>query len=167
MADELAVGAVAERSGVPVSTLHFYEEKGLIASRRTSAGHRRYPRHVLRRLAFIRVAQRVGLSLEQIRAALDTLPHDQGPTQQDWQRLSAGWRPMLDERIHLLEALRDQLDSCIGCGCLSLETCGLRNPQDAAAQRGAGPHYLLDAAGVDDDRQTPPTGARRRAGRAG
>lgn len=155
MADELAVGAVAERSGVPVSTLHFYEQKGLVRSRRTTAGHRRYPRHVLRRLAFIRVAQRVGLSLEQIRAALDTLPEDQGPSQEDWQRLSAAWRPMLDERIRLLEALRDQLDGCIGCGCLSLATCGLRNPADAAAGRGSGPHYLYEAAGLEDAEGQP------------
>lgn len=149
MADELSVGAVADRSGVAVSTLHFYEHKGLIRSRRTTAGHRRYPRHVLRRLAFVRAAQRVGLTLEQIRDALDTLPAEQGPTREDWQRLSAGWRPMLEERIRLLEALRDQLDSCIGCGCLSLETCGLRNPGDALAARGPGPHHLLDAAGVE------------------
>lgn len=149
MRSELAVGAVAERSGVPVSTLHFYEQKGLISSQRTAAGHRRYARHVLRRLAFIRVAQRVGLTLEQIQDALATLPEDEGPNQEDWQRLSAGWRPMLDERIRLLEALRDQLDGCIGCGCLSLATCGLRNPGDTAASRGPGPHYLLDAAGVE------------------
>jgi len=155
LVDDLAVGAVAERSGVPVSTLHFYEDKGLIEPWRTDAGHRRYPRHVLRRLAFIRVAQRVGLSLEQIRAALDTLPHDQGPTTQDWQRLSEGWRPMLDERIRLLEALRDQLDSCIGCGCLSLESCGLRNPKDEAGQQGAGPRYLYASAGIEDGGETP------------
>ncbi|MFA9444602.1 redox-sensitive transcriptional activator SoxR [Egicoccus sp. AB-alg6-2] len=151
MTDELAVGTVAQRSGVAVSTLHFYERKGLIASHRTAAGHRRYPRHVLRRLAFIRVAQRVGLTLEEIRAALDTLPEDQGPTQRDWQRLSAGWRPMLDERIRLLRALRDQLEGCIGCGCLSLETCGLRNPGDVVGERGPGPHHLLDAAGANRD----------------
>lgn len=148
MADTLGVGAVARRSGVPVSTLHFYEQKGLVEAERTAAGHRRFPRHVLRRLAFIRVAQRVGLSLEQIRDALDTLPADQAPTQADWERLSAGWRSMLDERIRLTEALRDQLDSCIGCGCLSIDTCGLRNPDDVAADRGPGPHYLLDHARV-------------------
>ncbi len=141
--DELPIGAVAARSGVSVSALRFYEDRGLIASHRSQGGQRRYGRHVLRRLAFIQVAQRVGLTLEDIGDALDTLPDDEGLTAGDWKRLSGSWRPMLDERIRLLEALRDDLDSCIGCGCLSLERCHLRNPGDRAAASGAGPRYIL------------------------
>ena len=141
--DELSIGAVAARSGVSVSALRFYEDRGLIASHRSQGGQRRYGRHVLRRLAFIQVAQRVGLTLEDIGDALDTLPDDEGLTAGDWKRLSGSWRPMLDERIRLLEALRDDLDSCIGCGCLSLERCHLRNPGDRAAASGAGPRYIL------------------------
>jgi len=147
MIDELSIGVVAERAGVNVSALRFYEERGLIASRRSGGGQRRYHRSVLRRVAFIQVAQRVGLTLEEIGHALASLPHHDALTAADWQRLSAAWRPMLDQRIRLLEGLRDELDSCIGCGCLSLERCGLRNPGDRAAGLGAGPRYLLgDAA---------------------
>ncbi len=142
--DDLSIGAVAARAGVRVSALRFYEERGLIRSRRSEGGQRRYHRSVLRRVAFIQVAQRVGLSLEEIGRALDTLPDDDNLTSKDWKRLSAAWRPMLDERIRLLEGIRDELDSCIGCGCLSLERCRLRNPGDGAAVRGAGPRYLLD-----------------------
>ena len=142
-ADELSIGAVAERAGVNVSALRFYEEKGLIRSRRSDGGQRRYRRSVLRRVAFIQVAQRVGLTLEEIGAALDSLPGDEGLSPQDWKRLSAVWRPMLDERIRLLEGLRNELDSCIGCGCLSLERCRLRNAGDRAAALGTGPRYLL------------------------
>jgi MerR family redox-sensitive transcriptional activator SoxR len=134
---------VAERAGVNVSALRFYEERGLIGSRRSDGGQRRYRRSVLRRVAFIQVAQRVGLTLEEIGEALATLPGDEGLTPEDWKRLSARWRPMLDQRIRLLEGLRDELDSCIGCGCLSLERCRLRNPGDRAAGLGAGPRYLL------------------------
>ena len=139
----LAIGAVAARAGVSVSALRFYEDRGLIRSRRSGGGQRRYSRSVLRRVAFIQAAQRVGLTLEDIGRALDTLPDRETLTARDWKRLSAAWRPMLDERIRLLEGLRDDLDSCIGCGCLSLERCRLRNPGDAAARRGSGPRYLL------------------------
>lgn len=139
----LAIGTVAERSGVAVSALRFYESRGLISSTRSPGGQRRYRRDVLRRIAFVQAAQRVGLSLAEIADALATLPPDAGPTGRDWKRLSASWRPLLDERIRLLVGLRDQLDSCIGCGCLSLSRCRLRNPGDRAATLGAGPRYLL------------------------
>jgi len=139
---QLPIGAVAARAGVSVSALRFYEDRGLIASTRSGGGHRQYLRGVLRRLAFIQVAQRVGLSLEDIGLALASLP-EEGPTARDWSRLSAAWRPALDDRIRILEGLRDQLDSCIGCGCLSLEHCRLRNPGDRASGAGAGPRYLL------------------------
>ena len=141
--EELPIGAVAARAGVNVSALRFYEERGLISSRRSEGGQRRYDRSVLRRLAFIQVAQRVGLTLEEIGDALATLPSDDALTPKDWKRLSAAWRPMLEERIRLLQGLRDDLDSCLGCGCLSLERCRLRNPADRAAGLGAGPRYLL------------------------
>ena len=143
MDDDLTIGAVAARAGVNVSALRFYEERGLIRSRRSDGGQRRYGRSVLRRVAFIQVAQRVGLTLEEIGRALATLPTDDGVSPGDWRRLSTAWRPMLDERIRLLEGLRDELDSCIGCGCLSLERCRLRNPGDRAADSGTGARYLL------------------------
>ena len=141
--DELTIGEVAERAGVRPSALRFYEDRGLITSTRTDGNQRRYHREVLRRLAFIGVAQRVGLSLEEISAALATLPDDHAPTQQEWRVLARRWRPMLDERIALLQGLRDQLDSCIGCGCLSIAKCRLANPADRAAEKGPGPRYLL------------------------
>ena len=142
--EELPIGAVAERSGISVSALRFYEDRGLITSTRTAGGQRRYRRDMLRRLAFIQVAQRVGLTLEQIGEALDTLPDGAaGPNAADWARLSAAWRPLLDEKIRLLEGLRDDLEGCIGCGCLSLQHCALRNPFDRASGLGAGPRYLL------------------------
>lgn len=134
-----------------MSALRFYEDRGLIRSRRSEGGQRRYGRSVLRRVAFIQVAQRVGLTLEEIGRALDTLPNDDGLTAEDWRRLSDQWRPMLDERIRLLQGLRDELDSCIGCGCLSLDRCRLRNPGDRAAELGAGPRYLLG----DDPQRAP------------
>jgi MerR family redox-sensitive transcriptional activator SoxR len=137
------IGEVAERAGIATSALRFYESNGLIRSDRTEAGHRRYHADVLRRVGFIRVAQRVGLSLAEIRAALDGLPDARTPTRRDWERLASQWRPMLDERIALLEAMRDKLDGCIGCGCLSLDTCAMYNPDDIAADRGTGPRYLL------------------------
>jgi MerR family transcriptional regulator, redox-sensitive transcriptional activator SoxR len=140
---ELAIGEVAERSGLAVSAIRFYEDKGLITSTRTASGQRRFRRDVLRRLAFIQAAQRVGLTLDEIGAAMDRLPTDTGPTAPEWKELSESWRPLLDERIALLEALRDQLDHCIGCGCLSLERCKLSNPGDRAARLGAGARYLL------------------------
>jgi MerR family transcriptional regulator, redox-sensitive transcriptional activator SoxR len=139
----LTVGEVAQRAGVNTSALRFYEANGLISSDRTVAGHRRYHADVLRRVSFIRVAQRVGLSLAEIRAALESLPDERTPTRKDWERLASQWRPMLDQRIALLEAMRDKLDGCIGCGCLSLDTCAMYNPDDVAAVRGTGPRYLL------------------------
>jgi MerR family redox-sensitive transcriptional activator SoxR len=128
---------------VAPSALRFYEAEGLLSSTRTSGGQRRYPRSELRRVAFVRVAQRVGLSLEEIRDALATLPASRTPTKADWARLSASWRPRLDEQIAVLERLRDELSSCIGCGCLSLRECSLYNPSDTAAANGPGPRYLL------------------------
>jgi len=140
---ELAIGDVARRSGLAVSAIRFYEDKGLITATRTAGGQRRFRRDVLRRLAFIQAAQRVGLTLDEIGAAMDRLPVDSGPTGPEWRALSASWRPLIDERIALLEALRDQLDHCIGCGCLSLERCNLSNPGDRAARLGSGARYLL------------------------
>lgn len=138
----LSVGEVARRSGVAVSALHFYESKGLIRSTRSAGNQRRYPRAVLRTLAVIRVAQRVGLPLEAIARALQELPAERAPTAADWRRLSTAWRAELDARIAQLQGLRDQLTDCIGCGCLSLRRCRLRNPDDALAERGAGAHRL-------------------------
>jgi MerR family redox-sensitive transcriptional activator SoxR len=140
---ELAIGEVSDRSGLAVSAIRFYEDRGLIASERTVGGRRRFRRDVLRRLAFVQAAQRVGLTLEEIGTALAGLPADAGPSGPEWKALSAAWRPLLDERIALLEALRDQLDHCIGCGCLSLDRCRLSNPGDRAARLGPGPRYLL------------------------
>lgn len=137
----LSVGDVAARSGVSVSTLHFYERRGLIESRRTSGNQRRYARDVLRRIAVIRIAQRVGIPLEAIRERLATLPEARAPTRADWARLSRRWRAELDARITALAQLRDTLDDCIGCGCLSLARCRLRNPHDRAAEAGPGAHW--------------------------
>jgi MerR family transcriptional regulator, redox-sensitive transcriptional activator SoxR len=139
---QLTIGELAARSGAAPSALRFYESRGLVSSSRTSGGHRVYERSTLRRVAFIRAAQRVGLSLEEIRTALDTLPSRRTPTANDWAKLSAGWRRKLDQRIEELLRLRDELDNCIGCGCLSLKTCGLYNPNDRAAELGPGPRYL-------------------------
>ena len=136
--EQLTIGQVAERSGVPHTALRFYEESGLITADRTAGNQRRYPRAVLRRLAFIRTAQRVGLSLEQIRDALATLPGGRPPTKNDWARLSRSWRAELDTRIDALQRLRDRLTSCIGCGCLSLRTCVLHNPDDEMSHLGSG-----------------------------
>jgi MerR family redox-sensitive transcriptional activator SoxR len=139
----LTIGEVAERAGVATSALRFYEDEGLITAERTRAGHRRYHADVLRRVAFIRTAQRVGLALGEIREALGSLPDARTPTARDWGRLATAWRPRLDDQIAVLTRLRDQLDGCIGCGCLSLSSCGLWNPDDAAAELGTGPRYLL------------------------
>jgi len=138
---ELGVGELAERAGVAVSALHFYEAKGLIHSVRSGGNQRRYARSVLRRLAVIKVAQRVGMPLAAIAEALNALPSGRTPTVADWRRLSAAWKLELEERIRTLTQLRDQLDGCIGCGCLSLKACPLRNAQDALAREGAGPHF--------------------------
>lgn len=142
MAVQLSIGELAARSGASPSALRFYEAKGLLSAERTPGGHRAYPRATLRRVAFVRAAQRVGLSLEEIRAALDTLPAGRTPSASDWAALSRGWRDRLDERIAELTLLRDELDQCIGCGCLSLTTCALYNADDTARRRGSGPRYL-------------------------
>jgi MerR family redox-sensitive transcriptional activator SoxR len=136
--EQLTIGQVAERSGVPHTALRFYEESGLITAERTAGNQRRYPRAVLRRLAFIRTAQRVGLSLEQIRDALAELPDGRVPNKTDWSRLSRSWRTELDTRIDALQRLRDRLTSCIGCGCLSLRSCALHNTDDEKAGLGPG-----------------------------
>jgi len=150
--DWLAIGAFARRAGVSASTLRFYESQGLMQGGRSASGRRRYPRSALRRVAFIRVAQQVGLTLEQIAAALATLPDGRTPTPADWARLSTAWRPQLDARIAALTRLRDQLDSCIGCGCLSLQRCALYNAADRAAAAGSGARFLL----LDGERPEPP-----------
>jgi MerR family redox-sensitive transcriptional activator SoxR len=147
--DLLAIGEVAARSGIAPSALRYYESEGLIHAQRSDGGRRLYEREVLRRVAFIRVAQRIGLSLDEIRGALASLPDQRTPTAKDWARLSRQWRPRLDEQIDMLVALRDQLASCIGCGCLSLRACALYNPDDAAAGLGSGPRYLLGDAASD------------------
>lgn len=143
--DALTIGQVAARSGVAQSALRYYEQQGLIDASRSPGGARRYPRTVLRRLAFIRAAQNVGLSLEEARAALDTLPEGRPPTAKDWAVLSRAWRDRLDEQIAALVQLRDGLDSCIGCGCLSLDRCALSNPGDVAAREGPGARRLSPA----------------------
>jgi MerR family redox-sensitive transcriptional activator SoxR len=139
----MTIGEVAARSGVAHSALRFYEERGLIASERAGSGHRRYPRAVLRRIAFIVFAQRVGLSLDEIGDELAKLPEDRVPNRADWARLSTGWTSRIDARIAELERLKRGLTECIGCGCLSLERCPLSNPYDRAGERGPGPRYWL------------------------
>jgi MerR family redox-sensitive transcriptional activator SoxR len=139
---ELSPGDLAQRAGVAISALHFYEREGLITSRRTSGNQRRYPRETLRRVAFIRMSQRLGIPLARVREALATLPTDRVPTSRDWARLSAGWREDLDERIVHLQRLRDNLADCIGCGCLSLRSCALSNPEDVLADQGPGASKL-------------------------
>ena len=138
----LTIGQLADRSGAAPSALRYYESLGLIRSKRTAGNQRRYPRAMLRRVAFVRTAQRVGLSLEEIAEALADLPGDRAPTRAEWARLSRGWRPRLDSRIAQLERLRDKLDGCIGCGCLSLDLCALSNPDDEASTRGPGAAFL-------------------------
>ena len=142
MQELLSIGEVAERSGMAASAIRFYDRQGLIQAERTPSGQRRFRRDVLRRIACIRIAQRVGLSLDEIVTALADLPADRAPNKQDWERLTRGWRDRLDQRIALLEALRGGLSSCIGCGCLSLRTCSLSNPGDLASALGPGPAYL-------------------------
>ena len=138
-----SVGELAARAGVATSALRFYEAHGLIHSERNESSHRRYRPEMLRRVAFIRVAQRIGLSLGEIAEALDSLPSQRTPTRGDWNELSSRWLPRIDEQIAALEVLRDRLDGCIGCGCLSLDTCELYNHGDRASRRGAGARYLL------------------------
>lgn len=150
--EQLTIGQVAARSGMAASALRYYEAQGLVTASRTAGGARRYPRSVLRRLAFVRAAQNVGLTLPEIRDALATLPEGRTPSARDWARLSARWRDRLDQQIAALEQLRDGLTSCIGCGCLSLTRCALSNPGDAAAGQGAGARWLSPAL-----RRVPPT----------
>src|SRR3954451_1537818 len=140
--ESLTIGQVSARSGVAPSALRYYEQQGLISATRTAGGARRFPRAVLRRLAFVRAAQNVGLSLGEIREALATLPPERPPTARDWALLSTGWRERLDEQIAALVQLRDGLSSCIGCGCLSLDRCALSNPGDVAASSGSGARWL-------------------------
>jgi MerR family redox-sensitive transcriptional activator SoxR len=143
MADLLTIGEVSRRSGVASSALRFYEDRGLIGSERAGSGHRRYPRSVLRRIAFIAFAQRVGLTLEEIGAELAKLPLDRAPVRRDWSRLSSGWVARIDQRIAELERLKLGLTECIGCGCLSLDRCRMANPGDRAATLGPGPRYWM------------------------
>jgi MerR family transcriptional regulator, redox-sensitive transcriptional activator SoxR len=144
VSEQLTIGEVAERSGFAPSAVRFYEREGLVHAERTAGNQRLFRRDVLRRLAFIRIAQRVGLSLGEIVDALGELPADKAPTARDWQRMTRSWHERIEERIVLLEALREGLTSCIGCGCLSLRTCALANPSDEAAASGSGPQYLLE-----------------------
>jgi MerR family redox-sensitive transcriptional activator SoxR len=140
--ETLSIGQVSARSGIAPSALRYYEQQGLVETTRTAGGARRYPRSVLRRLAFVRAARNVGLSLDEVAAALGTLPDGRPPTRADWTRLSRGWRHRLDDQIRALAKLRDGLDSCIGCGCLSLKTCAMQNPEDVAHFGGPGAAYL-------------------------
>lgn len=147
MVTQLTIGHLAERAGVATSAIRFYESRGLIRSVRTTGNQRRYEQHTLRRVGFIRTAQRVGLSLDEIGLALATLPENRTPTKSDWHRLSKAWRPRLDQQIRRIELLRDRLDGCIGCGCLSLRSCALLNPSDEAAEHGTGAVWLDPALG--------------------
>ncbi|WP_020499494.1 redox-sensitive transcriptional activator SoxR [Sciscionella marina] len=143
-AKELSVGQVSERSGVAISALHFYERQNLIHSRRTSGNQRRYPRETLRRIAFIRIAQRVGVPLASIAEYLSQLPNDHAPSRADWKRVTRLYQNEIDERIHRLQQLRDEFTECIGCGCLSIGSCKLANPYDTLADHGPGPRRLLE-----------------------
>jgi MerR family redox-sensitive transcriptional activator SoxR len=145
MADVLTIAEVAARSGVAASALRFYEDQGLVAAERNTSGHRRYARSVLRRVAFIVFAQKVGLSLEEIRAQLAKLPRNHVPDRADWARLSSSWTKRIDERIAALERMKAGLTECIGCGCLSLDRCQFANPGDRVARRGAGPRFLIQS----------------------
>ena len=140
----LTIGELSDRSGLAPSALRFYEAEGLLHSTRTAGGQRRYHRDALRRVGFVRVAQQVGLSLDEIKEALSSLPDARTPTEKDWERLSASWQPRIEHQIRMLERLRDRLSACIGCGCLSLKVCRIVNHDDIAAIRGPGPRYVLD-----------------------
>lgn len=146
----LSIGDVARRTGASVSAIRFYEDKGLLTSERNSGGQRRFQRSDLRRLSFILVAQKLGLSLADIRSALETLPGARTPTKADWSRLSREMRETIDARIGMLERLRDRLDGCIGCGCLSLDVCQLYNPEDQAAETGAGARFVFSSVQVPE-----------------
>ena len=142
--DLLTIGETAKRSGVAASALRFYEAKGLIQSHRGSGNQRRFTRSTLRRISVIKVAQTLGLTLEEISSALATLPNKDAPSKRDWERLSTHWKSLLDERIQSLERIRDQLSGCIGCGCLSLKNCALYNPEDEAGKAGSGARFLIE-----------------------
>lgn len=157
----LTIGQVAERTGMATSALRFYESRGLIASHRNAGGHRRYVRDVLRQVSIIKVAQRVGIPLEEIGDALSTLPDGRAPTAADWRRLSDAWREQLSDRIEKLTTLRDQLDECIGCGCLSLKSCPLRNPDDIAATIGPGARMFDRAPAASGVAAAPRSGGGR------
>lgn len=139
----ITIGALAARSGVAVSAIRFYEEKGLLQSKRAESGHRRFHRRALRRVSFIRITQSLGYSLEEIQNYLKTLPEGRTPTKADWTKLSRSFSKDIEQRISALQQLQHKLSACIGCGCLSLKSCGLYNPQDTAAKKGPGPRYLL------------------------
>ena len=143
MAAGLSIGEVAQRTGLAVSAIRFYEDQGLVFPWRNAGGQRRFQRADLRRLSFVMIAQQFGFTLPQIKAELDCLPQGRAPTKSDWGHISAGFRDVLDQRINTLVKMRDRLDGCIGCGCLSLESCRLYNPDDRAATKGAGPRYLM------------------------
>ena len=143
MNDGLSIGALADRTGLAVSAIRYYEAQGLISPWRNAGGQRRFERADLRRLSFIMIAQQFGFTLPQIKAELDRLPNGRTPTKSDWAMISENFRATLDQRITTLTRLRDNLDGCIGCGCLSLDTCALYNPADRAAEHGAGPRYLM------------------------
>ncbi|MPZ62226.1 MAG: redox-sensitive transcriptional activator SoxR [Propionibacteriales bacterium] len=156
-AQELTVGQLAARSGVAVTALHFYEKKGLIRSRRTSGNQRRYSRDTLRRVAVIQVAQRVGIPLRTVAEALQILPDERTPTREDWACLSAVWRAELDTRVDQMVRLRDRLTDCIGCGCLSIDKCALRNPDDRLGDTGTGPRRLLSRRLAQEGRSPQPS----------
>lgn len=160
----ISIGDLAKRAGVAASALRFYESEGLLSSARSAGGRRYYPRSEMRRVAFIRAAQSVGLSLDDIKTALASLPGNRTPTKEDWERLSKSWRPLLDERIAAMSRLRDTLSNCIGCGCLSLKSCALYNPGDAARAKGTGARYLMgdDPADVADRESAAKSAQRRR-----
>jgi MerR family redox-sensitive transcriptional activator SoxR len=147
---ELTIGELSSRSGVSASALRFYEREGLIESRRTDGNQRRYPSVTLRRVALVQAGKAAGIPLERLHAALDTLPNSKSPTKRDWERLSRSWAAEVDARIAMLQAIRTRLTTCIGCGCLSLKTCGLLNPDDKAAALGPGARYFQRAAAERD-----------------
>lgn len=144
MGSQLTIGELAARTGVATSALRFYESQDLVHAERAESGHRRYPQAVIRRVSFIKIAQEVGLTLHEIAEAMASLPDNRTPDQEDWEKLSASWRPRLDDQIAMLQRLRDRLDGCIGCGCLSLKKCAILNPGDIAGERGPGPRYILE-----------------------
>ncbi|MER7131719.1 redox-sensitive transcriptional activator SoxR [Streptosporangium saharense] len=152
---ELTVGELSSRSGVAISALHFYERQGLITSRRTQGNQRRYRRDTLRRVALIRVAQRVGIPLAEIAVALEDLPSARPPTRQDWEHMSTRWRDQLDARIRELQKLRDDFTDCVGCGCLSIDRCPMANPDDTLGKLGSGPRRLLEGVGEAKRTATP------------